>query len=83
MIQIHAKVWVVLAPEFWECEENEIKCRTIIDLIQRRWLFLFYIRIACSLHAVFYAVIEKLSTINKCISDNFYFESIRYFLQHA
>ena len=72
--------WVVLAPPIWECEEIETKRRTIIDLIQRRCLFLFYIRIIFIFHAVIRVVMENISAANKFISGNFHFESILYFL---
>ena len=73
-------VRIALAPPFWECEETEIKSWTIIDLIQRRYLFLFDIRIILIVHSVIHLVMENISATNKFISDNFHFESISYFL---
>ena len=68
---------------FWVGEESEIKCRTIIDLIQQRCLLLFYIRITFCAQNVIHVVMENVSATNKCISHNFHFESTPYALYLA
>ena len=62
---VHTVVRVVLASPFWECVENEIKCQIIIDLIQRRCLLLFYIRITFRVRAAIHVLIENVYATNK------------------
>ena len=76
-------VRVVRAPPFWECEENDIKRRTIIDSIQQCCLFIFYVRITFCVHTLIPLAAENVSATIKCISGDFHFELILCFLRHA